>query len=516
MESKIRLVTYTLSSYLKKIINEEIRTDQDVQRLSDQWDRSMNNELIYTVLCGDYISPVILGEEHMPNDTVQLWLIDGLQRSSCLSMFRYGNYKISSSLENPVIEYQKIALDEDGNQMRDSEGNLVREIVEYNISNKTYNELPDELQNIFNDYQIQCVIYQRCEMKAISRYVRIYNNHTAMNTSQKALTYLDNFAKNVREVVNHEFFKEIGKYTDRERKNGSIERIVIESLMVMFYPDHWQKQAKRNSMFLNVNADSSEFRIFISVLDRLSKINTVGFKKIFNAKNSFVWFNVFYKFTQITLDNGNKINDKWFAKFVENLDITKYNEVSSTTRSTKDKIVVLNKIDFTMELLKNYLDEHNKEIEEDKSNCQDDYVENFSNGNNSEDNILLLDNDGNKLNNQNDYCYTKEMKEKDAALLKELGYTIIDGDLEFYNDSLEDLTVNIDQKSLILDPDNHPSLMAMVAYSYKKDIDLDEWFVDFAERSTGFLFDQKENYQNMIADYKVYMLRSNQNLQSVS
>ena len=58
---KIRKQTFALSQYLKLMKNETIRTDQECQRLSGQWNANMVNELIATVLNDGYIPPVILG-----------------------------------------------------------------------------------------------------------------------------------------------------------------------------------------------------------------------------------------------------------------------------------------------------------------------------------------------------------------------------------------------------------------------------------------------------------------------
>ena len=60
---KIRKQTLSLSSYLDKVREEDVRSDQEVQRLSGAWDAGMVNELVATVLTDDYIPPIILGEE---------------------------------------------------------------------------------------------------------------------------------------------------------------------------------------------------------------------------------------------------------------------------------------------------------------------------------------------------------------------------------------------------------------------------------------------------------------------
>ena len=82
MVEPIREHTYSLSAYLDATKEEDIREDQDVQRLSGQWDTSMINELVYTVLTRDYILPIIIGEEDLEGGMTQLWLVDGVQRTS--------------------------------------------------------------------------------------------------------------------------------------------------------------------------------------------------------------------------------------------------------------------------------------------------------------------------------------------------------------------------------------------------------------------------------------------------
>ena len=124
---KIRKQTYSLDQYLKLMKDETIRTDQDVQRLSGQWKSDMVGELIATVLTENYIPPIILGEE-ITNGITRQWLIDGLQRSSSLFMFRYGNTKIAKNLDEYLVTYQRKILD--GNPLSVSEkGNRGPSIV---------------------------------------------------------------------------------------------------------------------------------------------------------------------------------------------------------------------------------------------------------------------------------------------------------------------------------------------------------------------------------------------------
>ena len=55
--AKPRKQIYTLQMYLQKMMDMDIRSDADVQRMSGAWNNAMVNELIVSVLNGDYIPP---------------------------------------------------------------------------------------------------------------------------------------------------------------------------------------------------------------------------------------------------------------------------------------------------------------------------------------------------------------------------------------------------------------------------------------------------------------------------
>ena len=114
---KIRKQTYSLDQYLKLMNVETIRTDQECQRLSGQWTPNMVNELIATVLTDGYMPPIILGEETVNGITKQ-WIIDGLQRSSSLSLFRYANSKITKNLDEYMVTQKGMKRERSFGKMR--------------------------------------------------------------------------------------------------------------------------------------------------------------------------------------------------------------------------------------------------------------------------------------------------------------------------------------------------------------------------------------------------------------
>lgn len=459
MEKKPIRQIYPLETYLKKIINENIRSDQDVQRMSGQWDNNMINELMVTVLSDDYIPPIILGEQ-VVNESSQLYIIEGLQRSTSLSLFKYGNYKITSNVENYMVEYQRQLLDKDGKVKKDKDGNIICETLEFDIRNKTYNDLPEELKNRFNEYQLETVVHEDCTMQKMSQLVRRYNNHKPMNTSQKAFTYVDNYAREIRNIVNNNrFLKDCGQYTQKERNNGTLERMVMESVMCMFHPDNWQKQSKKISSFLNEHSSKQEFEKLDDNMRRLEKIYSEDMKDIFTSKDSFIWFALFDRFTALGIDDSRFA--EFLTEFKNNLCNKRIGGKSfyeiEENHSTKDKSVVIKKLKLLVTLMEEF---------------------------------LCINKDMKKDNNTDVLSFLKENVSSDIER----------EDIGLYKDILDDLIINAGDKTELSDNRNRPSLLAVVAYACHKDMDLDEWFVKFFENNTIYAEDQKKNYQIMVKD----------------
>lgn len=186
MAKKVREQTVSLSSYLASVNSEDISENQDVQRMFC-WDNPAMNELIVTVLTEDYIPPIILGEEELGRDLTQQYIVDGIQRTTALNKFRHMNWKTTKSFENSVIQYQAKMRDKEGHLIKDEDGSILWENREFDIKNKTFEQLPDELKKKFDDYQIRIVIHQNCTMQEISKLVRRYNRNKSMGSNQKLL-----------------------------------------------------------------------------------------------------------------------------------------------------------------------------------------------------------------------------------------------------------------------------------------------------------------------------------------
>lgn len=361
--AKIRKQTYSLDQYLKLMNAETIRSDQECQRRSGQWNSNMVNELIFTVLTDNYIPPVILGEETV-NGITRQWLIDGLQRSSSLSMFRYANTRITKNLDESIVTYQRKILDENGDPKRDEQGEIVWESVDYDIRNKTYNQLPDELKDRFNGYQIEAAIHQNCETTEISKLVRKYNNHTAMNTAQKGFTYMDEFASEIRRITENRFFLDVYTCSRNDRKNGTLERVISETALLCSYPDLYRKDTKTNFKALNENASISDFDNLDDLLTRLtaSVEKTKDIRALFNSKHAHIFVTVF----KALVESGRKDEDfgkflEWFVSSGSQTEIDgKSWEMWDSNKATRDSNVVHGKIDYLVKVMEQYFMDNRK------------------------------------------------------------------------------------------------------------------------------------------------------------
>ncbi len=199
-----RKQTYTLEMYLKKNMKGDIDNNADVQR-NFAWNNEQINELVVTVLTDDYMPPIILGEEA----NSKLHIVDGGCRTAALIKFRHMNHKITSAIENSRIPYKKKETDE--------AGNIIYEDAIFDIKNKTFDKLPEELKEKFNEYQIETVIHEECDSRIISKYIKRYNNHVSMNTDQKAFTYIDRFAGRIRKILDSRFFVDCSVYSEKDK-----------------------------------------------------------------------------------------------------------------------------------------------------------------------------------------------------------------------------------------------------------------------------------------------------------
>ena len=468
VRDKTKQDTYMNSTLQKMFKRGELRRDHPQQRKADQWDIQTRDGFVATVIKHEDIDSIKICEQ-LGKNGVTLWLIDGLQRLTALEKYRNGVFKLGKSVEMPLVHYQVAKKSGKDELLTDDEGNLIYESVQYDLRGAGYEDLPEKLKEEFDNYPVDVVKHLDCTDEEIGYHIRRYNHQKSMNATQSSITYMDSVARYVKNISgNHRFFKDCGNYTANEKKKGVIDRVISESVMAMFYIDHWQKQSKKMGEYLNDHAGRKEFEVLEENLDRLLVIIDEDLGQIFNSKNSFIWFTLFYKFTKLGIDDHrfadflrefrNRLHDKGIPPY-ENLSF----DSLDTNKSTKDKSIIMKKLNLLENLMLHYF--------------------------HREESVLT----GNSEGNLADFVRANVNME------------ITEDDIDQYIEVLEDLTLNVDNSSKLLHEKNRLSLTAMVAYSFQADIDLDDWIVDFFQRKKTYIADQKENYSDMKSDLLNYI-----------
>mgnify|MGYP006322924309 FL=1 len=446
-----RKQVYTMEQYTKNVSEGYITNDADTQR-NPAW-KPIVDGLTVTILTDDYIPPIILAEE----ESGQIHIVDGGSRTAAFKMIRFGNHKIKSSVENPIIPYKKLVKDENGKTKFED--------AEFDIRNKTFEQFPKELQKKFDEYQIETVIHENCDKEKIATYMVRYNTRKNFTANQKQFLYVPKFAEQIRDITSKEFFLNKCNIKDSEKEGGILERIAYESVMITNFLDKWNKTSNKNPLYINENATDEQFKKLNDNITRLENIVTDDTKSLFNARDSFIWFALFDKFTQTGFDDvefGRFLNA--FVNGLRNKEVDgKQFDRVDDTGSTKDKANIVTKLHILETLMKEFL--HIKEIK-----------------------------------NETTESFVAEMVDMPVEKVKE--------EMDLYEESLKDLENNtIRDGSKLLEVANHLSLLAMVAYSYKNDVDLDDWLEEYAENNNTYFIDQRKNYSHMVNDFKQYQKR---------
>ncbi len=469
---KSKPMQYSIASINKKIENRTIRFDHPLQRESDQWNPSMKGNLISDILQGNPLPEIVFAEQII-NGIPVVWDLDGKQRCTNCYSFANDGFKISRNIRRWNIQYLSQIRDENGKPVLDENGFPTSEYKEFDIRGKKFSQLPSELQENFLDYTFKCDQYLNCDSEEIAYHIIRYNEGKSMSKSQKGITRIgEEFATLVKSISAMPFFREKGGYKVSEAKNGTLERVVVESVMASKYLNEWKKEQENICEYLKGNATSEDFDNFEDMVERLEKVVTDDISDMFNSKDSFLWFGLFARF----IDTGE--DDKRFVEFMaefarslhsKEVDGVTFDKLcidakTGNTRSTKDKYIVVPKMELLEKLMNEFL--------------------------------------GISKSEDTEAVNTETFISKYVELpLKE-----VTKDIDCYEDTLNDLENNtIKDDSKLLETDNRLSLLAMVAYSFKNEVDLDNWMAEFASRNNTYFEDQKKNFFYMKSDFEEYI-----------
>ena len=357
----------SIESLLKDKSDGELDCNYISQRDPLQWSEEQADKYLSRVLNNQPIPEIVICEtdKSLYGEKVS-YLVEGLQRISYAEEFRENRMPVKAKgAEFTKIKYKKYEYDAEGRIVKDENGRAKYTIDVFDITGKYYRDLPEFLQKRFNNYLITITRFFNCSYEMIDYHIRNYNNHVGMTKSHYGITSISNrTSSKIKEISrNHPFFQNHVKYTNKARKRGVLEEMVVRTIMAMFFREDWKKESVEAMRYVDQKATKEQYARLISNLDRLAAVADKSVKNMFQATNIHIWLAVFDRFTNY------HVEDKLFVEFMRTFESRlhgkkihgrSYDEVNN--RNTKDKSTVKNKMDVLVDLMEEFLE--TQEIDE--------------------------------------------------------------------------------------------------------------------------------------------------------
>lgn len=496
-----RMDKYNLFTLLQDKKNGDINCTYILQREPFQWTKEEANRYFCRVLSGLPIPEIVLCEQKI-GDIVVSHLIDGLQRLSYAEAFKENRIKIGvKGSERHLIQYKEFLVDDNGNRILSENGLPTYELKVFDVIGKYYKDLPEDLKKKFNNFNINVTKFFNCTDQQIADHIRDYNNHASMNKEQSGLTKISaNTAQWIKRVSKENtFFRNCGKFSDNNQIKGKIDRVIAEAIMLIFFRDDWKQDLDSIYKYIDEFANEKEFLKINSHFNRLELAlgdNNSELKDLFTYSSMPMWIAVFDEFTKYNLEDSCFI--EFLKAYKNNLQDEEVDGISMKNfkdKQTKKKATVTGKIDLLVKLMKESL--HIEEVEEVLKDLNEDTNENQEEII-SDDEVVASDADIENVSNEATETIEEFIKRNVPGSMPEM-------DMELYEDTLKDWTVDISHKHKLLEPENEKSLYAMMAYSYANDVDLGEWIFDYFNRNSDYIENQDENFLHMVSDLSKYI-----------
>lgn len=340
-----------IDSLVKKMNDRRIIFEHPLQRYAGQWSNKMKSDLVSDILQGNPIPALIFAEQFV-NGVPYTFDLDGKQRCTTVKEYIEDSFKISKNVSRSNIQYMHHVKDEDGNIVTDERGLGIVEWREFDITNKKFSQLPEQLQEVFLAYCFDYTLYLHCSDEDIAYHIQRYNQGKSMNGVQKGTTHLGtDFAREVKAITGMPLFQD-NNFTFKQYSNGTIDRIIIEAVMANNFLDNWKKNPEEMANYLNKNATIDMFEEVEDDINKIQEAISEDVGDMFDAKNTFLWLVVFHRMQTSNLDEYDF--NEFMTTFKNELQFREINGESFINidkgRNTKDKSIIIKKLNH-MDLL---------------------------------------------------------------------------------------------------------------------------------------------------------------------
>ena len=321
--------------------------------------------------------------------------------------------------------------------------------------------------------------------------MRNYNNHTQMNSVDKAMTDIsEGKVIKLKTLARHDFLRDKTGMTLKSLNAGGAVRICMETIMACYYLEDW-KSFKKNMSFFDANATDYQIATLERELDRLYEVTGEEDRKLFKSSMTFLYLTLFHRFTNYDID------DDRFIEFLhmfddrlhsEHVDGDSFDEIVKLG-GTKGKGVIERKLRILTDLMENYLgiSEECDEYDED-----DDAVEvvAMEDAEDSTELGTVIHDYTNYLLDSSYYDYISKGNYSYNDCYK-LAYDIVDCIkctnetlLEYYTEMLDEyLDDDKRENNDLISVGNTPALIGMIKYFDDENIateDIEKWFSTYS------------------------------------
>ena len=476
-KSEMTAGTTTVATLMQEVKCGTLRDDNPLQRATDNWNSEMKGNLIVVALEGNRIPGIVICQRKIGDSYVRE-IIDGLQRFSTFAGYINNGYRISKKVEHPFIPYNVF-------KGYDENGLPINEERVLDVRGKKFQDLPEELQIKITGFNIQCDTYLHCSNEDVEYHIRRLNSSRSMNHSQRGLTFVGTtLAMVIKRISKGAFFRDTYKPTDS--RNGNIQRLIQESVMLINFAKDWVPQPEKIGSFLCENATTAQFEAFEDLVERVDDVLDDETRKLFTMRDSFLWFKVFDEFDKLGLE------DERFNDFLNAWDSLKGTEIDGNTfetlssKNTKGANVIMSKIDYITAVMYQFFGE--KKEEEADLVCGDKFDSYVNEFRDLMDGIVDCEEKTAvktfyALKGEDDLSdsHVQELINKEETDLTEE----FEDTLSYVQDFLGDWALSVDQSSSVLKEDKIPALIRLYKLSCGSDVEgnrAQNWFVNFADQ----------------------------------
>ena len=327
----------------------------------------------------------------------------------------------------------------------------------------------------------------KCTNEDVEYHIRRLNSSRSMNHSQRGLTFVGStLAYAIKNISRYPFFRDTYKASDF--KNGNIQRLIQESVMLINYADDWIPSPEKIGAFLADNAGVNQFEEYGNLVDRVDDLLDDDTRKLFSMRDSFLWFKIFSEFTKLGFE------DDRFNEFLKDFDTLKEVEIdgetfaSLTTKNTKGTSVIFAKVKYLTTLMYQYFGiEKAEEIDLQYDEMVGMYVDNFYE---VETDIEVAEKNKDKVAIKSAFALKGKDDLSDSSVQEylnngELTQEDCEDAVAYVQDFIEDWSINIEPTSSILKEEKLPALLRLYKYSTDSEVEgnrAQNWFVNFADQ----------------------------------